>query len=93
MTDPAKTINQVYFFPLDGQGKETGEALPVTLNEQGEADLSRLPADIRETLEFFGVQDRTHTFSLFPKDGGRFLEALLHSGNPYFRFRTQAIKS
>lgn len=82
------TLSTIYHFPIDGQGNETGEALPITLNADGAADVSKLPIDLRETLESFGTPDELRTDRLFPSDGERFLNSLLANTSGYRRFRT-----
>jgi hypothetical protein len=79
-------LNTVYYFPTNERGEE-GQAIAVSLNDQGQADLSGLPEDIRGHLETFGVQDALKTETLFAKDGQLFLEALLYATNQGWRFR------
>lgn len=84
--DPA--ITRIYFFPVDAEGNETGEPVEVPLAADGSADVSRLPPAVRARLETVGVRDELGTGTLLPKDGARFLKALLRSANGYTRFRT-----
>lgn len=79
-------LNTVYYFPTNERGEE-GEAIAISLDDRGQADLSKLPEDVRSHLETFGVQDATKTESLFAKDGQLFLEALLYATNQGWRFR------
>jgi hypothetical protein len=85
MTIPAR----VYYFPLDDQ-QEEGSPIEISLKEEGGvlvADLSRLPAGLRATLERQGASGPMHQDRLFPKDGISFLEALLSEASAYRRFR------
>jgi len=83
---PDKTI---YYFPIDGKGAETSKPLPIKL-KNGKVDLSALPTSLAKTLETFGAPDAMHRERIFPKDGERFLEALLRMTNGYLRFRSTA---
>ena len=78
----------VYYFPVDGEHKETGEVCPVRLTSDGLADLSALPLVMRSSLENFGTPDRFHRHVLYPKDGSTFLLALVNNASGYRRFRT-----
>lgn len=80
-------IDHIYYFPLDTNGHETGEALLIDLNKDGSVNLSQLPKDIAETMMTLGVSDPLHFSRLFPHHGHAFLEALLHSTDGYRRFR------
>ena len=82
----------IYYFPIDATGKETGEAIPVTLDANGVADISKLPPDIQD-VALTSAQDITHTMALGPKDGARFLNALLRMTNGYIRFRSEPTKT
>jgi hypothetical protein len=75
-----------YYIPLRDDFKE-GDPILVDLNPDGSANLSRLPEDIRKELEDFGYPNPLHTKDLMPSDGIPFINALLESTNPYFRFR------
>lgn len=86
---PMDPVTQVYYFPVNADGTETGESILVDLNADGSANLSRLPEKIRSTLEM-GLPNRLRTAALEPADGKKFLEALLRSTNGYFRFRKNA---
>ena len=77
----------IYYFPIDGNGEETGEAIPVTV-KNGTSDLSKLPKDLAETFEAFGAPDMLHQGRIYPKDGEVFLDALLRMTNGYLRFRS-----
>jgi hypothetical protein len=77
----------VYYFPINGNHDETGDVYPVRLKEDGTADLSELPDDIRSSLKSFGIRNELRTRDLFPKDGKLFLQALIASANGYRRFR------
>ncbi len=81
-------MKTMYYFPIDGDGNEIGEPIPVTLAADGSADLSRLPTELRKALEAFGVPDALHRDAIFPKDGERFLERLIEESNGYRRFRS-----
>lgn len=81
-------MKTIYYFPIDGDGNEIGDLIPVMLSANGTADLSRLPAELRSTLESFGVPDALHRNAVFPKDGERFLERLIEESNGYRRFRS-----
>lgn len=89
--DPPMTpVTTVYYFPIDHEGNEIGEPVPVGLNADGAADLSRLPADLRASLETSGVPDELGLRRFQPKDGSAFLSALLRTSNGYRRFRIAA---
>ncbi len=81
-------LTEVYYFPIDNEGNETGTPVRIGLNDDGSADLSALPEGLGKTLEA-GVGDPV-LGRVMPKDGARFLEELLRSANPYMRFRSKA---
>lgn len=78
---------RIFYFEIDGLGNETA-AFPITLSKEGVADLSALPAMLQDTLKTTGVMTTGSERSFFPSDGSAFLDALLTSANPYFRFRS-----
>lgn len=78
---------RVYFFPLDDKLNETLPVIPVELRPDGSADITKLPAELQDRLNTFGISDPTRIATLYPKDGEAFLEALVESSNLYFRFR------
>lgn len=84
---PMDPVTQVYYFPVNADGAETGEAILVDLNTDGSANLSRLPESVRSHLSF-GLPDEMHQSVYNPKDGQKFLLALLRKTNGYSRFRT-----
>jgi|GEM_PF-3934394 len=91
MLTSSKTMDlpdKIYYFPVDANNKETGEAILVDLNANGSANLSRLPETLRHTLESEGVSDTLRLQPIMPSAGKQFLMALLRRTNPYFRFRT-----
>jgi hypothetical protein len=85
-------LTQIYYFPIDREGRETGIALPIQLKPNGSADISQLPSDLQNTLNAFGVPNNLRSI-VFPRDGKRFLEALLHQTNGYRRFRQTSTPS
>jgi hypothetical protein len=82
-------IERVYYFSVDANGHEIGEPILVDLAADGSANLDRLPESLRSHLEAAGVPDELHQGQIFSKDGARFLVGLLHSANPYRRFRSK----
>jgi hypothetical protein len=82
-------MDTVYYFPLDGHGEETGEAVPVTIATDGSVDLSRLPAWLGQTYSQVGVHVPGQASRVFPRDGEAFLHGLLATTNGYVRFRSQ----
>lgn len=91
---PQKTttsdLKEVYFIHVVDD-KET-EAIKIGLNPDGSVDLSGLVGkrdDLKEALEGFGTPQAIGP-TVFPKDGRRFLKALLFGvrSNPYHIFRT-----
>jgi|GEM_PF-1332699 len=81
-------LTVVYWITIDDAGNETG-SYAITLRPDGQADLSQLPADIKDTLETFGSYDKLSNRLLFPKDGEFFLKTLLANSNAYQRVRHQ----
>ncbi|MBP9869485.1 hypothetical protein KBC59_02930 [Patescibacteria group bacterium] len=81
-------VTQVYYFPVDHEGNEVGEPLAIGLNTDGTADLTKLPEAVIRDLTTSGVSDELKMGRVFPKDGARFLKALLHTSNGYRRFRS-----
>ncbi len=81
-------ISTIYYFPIDHEGNETGEAIPVTLKPDGTADVSKLPNELRASLECLGVPNTFRTKQLKPQNGFHFLEALLRETTGYKRFRS-----
>jgi hypothetical protein len=79
---------RVYYFPLDEKLQERFPALPIELLPDGTADVSKLPPELQDQLLTFGVQDPTHTITVYPKDGELFLDSLLESNDLYRRFRS-----
>jgi hypothetical protein len=80
-------VTTVYYFPVDHEGNEVGSPIQIGLNADGSADLSKLPPDLRSKLER-GTSDDLRMGVISPKDGERFLRALLETTNGYMRFRT-----
>lgn len=83
-------LTQLYYVPIDNDGNEKGAPILVSLNPDGSADLSRLPADLQSTLTTFGTPNELRTKTMMPKDGSAFLEALFETQGPYRRFRKTA---
>ena len=79
---------RIYYFPLDENLEERSPALPIDLLPDGTADVSKLPPELQDRLSTFGVQDPTHTMTVFPKDGELFLDSLLELNDLYRRFRS-----
>jgi hypothetical protein len=84
-------VATVYYFPIDAQGNEVGEPMPIGLLPDGSADLSKLPTDIKMSLAS-GVTDELKLGRVLPKNGPRFLSALLYASNGYSRFRSNPAK-
>lgn len=82
-------IQEIYYFPIDAEGNEVGEPIRIGLNDDGSADLSKLPEKLRKTYERFGSGDSL-LGPILPKKGSAFLNALLQSAGPYNRFRSRA---
>lgn len=82
------SLTRIYHFPISAQGEEVSDPIEISLGADGVADLSKLPQDVRDTLEQFGAPDELHQDRVFPKDGEQFLEGLLRMTNGYYRFRT-----
>lgn len=80
---------RISYIPLDNDLREQAPAIPIDLLPDGTADLSNLPSALQNQLTMFGVQNATHTGSLFPRDGEAFLEALLEWNDLYQRFREE----
>jgi hypothetical protein len=79
-------LERVYYFPVDAVGDE-GVPLEVSLLPDGAADLSRLPERLHAFLADQGMKVPGEPEVWFPKDGARFLQALVDGSNPYRRFR------
>ena len=92
--DPVETIklNAVYLFRVDGNGNEVGSPIHIGLCADGSADLALIPSALRETWLVNGVSTSRGLEVVMPKDGERFLSALLQSTNGYRRFRTSPKK-
>jgi hypothetical protein len=82
-------LTEVFYFPTDAGGNEAGAPVRIGLNEDGSADLSGLPENMRATYERFGAGDPI-AGRFTPKDGKKFLWALLQYSSPYKRFRSNA---
>lgn len=80
-------LTRIYYFPINGKGEETGEAIPIELDARGVADLSKLPADMKDLLED-GFPRRIGIGMIHPWNGSAFLERLLEATNGYMRFRS-----
>ncbi len=88
-TMPKIEITEIYYIHTV-EGREV-EAIKIGLDVKGIADLSGLAGkrdDLKESLEGFGTPQAIGP-TVFPKDGARFLKALLHGvrSNPYHLFR------
>lgn len=83
-------LTQLYHVPIDNDGNEKGAPILISLNPDGSADLSRLPATLQSTLNRFGSPNELRTRTIMPKEGAAFLEALYATQNPYMRFRKEA---
>jgi hypothetical protein len=87
-TAPAAiSLAEVLFCPVDSAGQETGAPIPVRLDAQGTADISGLPSHIQSRLGSLGTPDEMHLGYLKPRDGARFLAALVRNSNGYEVFR------
>jgi hypothetical protein len=80
-------LERVYYFPVDAAGDE-GAPVEVGLRPDGTVDLSRLPERLQAFLADQGMKAPGEPKVWFPKDGVRFLQALVDGSNPYRRFRT-----
>lgn len=80
-------ISRIFYIPIDGAGEELQDSRVIDLNPDGSANLQNLPAAMQETYRVLGVIDELHLGKIFPKEGERFLHALLASSTPYTRFR------
>jgi hypothetical protein len=70
---------------LDGQGNMRSEPAPISVKDDGSADLSALPEEFRNTLETLGVKDELGNARVFPNEGERFIKLLMkHSGRHWF---------
>lgn len=87
------SIQKIFYFPVNAKGEEFGESIPVEIQADGSADVSKLPEELRGTLEKLGTPDALHQGAVFPKDGEQFLNALLRNTNGYMRFRSHADKA
>lgn len=57
----------------------------MTIKDDGSADLSALPENLREMLEAHGVKDETGYARVLPKEGERFLKLLMrYSGRQWY---------
>lgn len=79
-------LTRIYYIVLDGNGKEIG-TIPIALDDQGHADLSGLPAKLREKLQRFGASSTGCGGGIFPENGSLFLEELLRATTPHRRFK------
>jgi hypothetical protein len=80
-------LSRVYYFPIDGEGNEIGEPIPIELDARGVADLSKLPPEVQRVLRT-GFPKRLGLGMVKPWDGSLFLERLLEATNGYMRFRS-----
>ena len=87
-----QNLAHVYYFPIDADGNEVAEPIPVTIFADGSADISQLPEPMQKTFLRFGVPDELHQQGIFPREGERFLKQLLASANAYVRFRSSPEK-
>lgn len=87
-----ESIKQIFYFPFDAKTFTEGEPIPVTLKEDGSADLSQLPPKLQDHLSNFGVRDPFHKTHIFPKDGPLFLAVLLENPGRAFVFRASPEK-
>jgi len=76
--------DRAYYLPLN-EDFSYGHPILIDLNEDGSANLSRLPDGLRETLESEGVPDPLRRSMIPPREGARFITALLYSTNPQLR--------
>jgi len=61
------------------------EPVPITVKDDGSADLSALPEEFRKTLEAYGVKDELGNARVFANEGDRFVKLLMkHSGRQWF---------
>lgn len=86
-----EALDRVYHFFVDKDGKETGEYEEFRLASDGSVDLSSMRDQRRaETWSDFGIRG-SHGFDrVLPKEGERFLQALLRMNNQNWRFRRSA---
>ncbi|MBD3251141.1 hypothetical protein GF380_01570 [Candidatus Uhrbacteria bacterium] len=84
-------MKTIYFYNIDATGKEVEPAYPITMNDDGTIDLSKLPSEIRETLETLGVKAVTGENDLLPADGELFFNQLTAVKTPYMRFRSEPL--
>ncbi len=82
---------KIYYFPTKN-GHEL-EPIEVALDENGTANLSKLPDDLQDHLSSFGIINAIHTGQVMPNEGKIFLECLLLASNPKMIFREYPRKS
>jgi hypothetical protein len=80
-------LQKIYFFQIDSAGHESNP-VEIGLAPDGSADLSQLPPKVGDHLRTFGVRNFTHSGQVTFKDGSYFLECLLATDNPNWRFRS-----
>lgn len=85
-------LTRIYYFPIDAQGNESEEPVPVDLNPDGSANLTQLPHELRKSLEGFGAPNSLGTGMVSAKEGSAFLRALVSRVDPYTRFRIDQSK-
>ena len=66
----------IHYQPVNVQGDPEGLAVDLYL-VGGKVDVSDVDAKTRESWEIFGLADELRMGRVYPKDGERFLEALL----------------
>lgn len=68
----------VQFQILDADWKPEGEVIEFFVGVDGMVDLSALPdRDLADTWMHMGLPDEARNGSVFPKDGKRFLQAIM----------------
>lgn len=71
---------------VDSKTLKDAAEYQLTLNADGSADLSALPAEIRTQWEVYGLTGRGYGHA-HPKEGSIFFNILLARANAYFRVR------
>ncbi|MEI7511883.1 MAG: hypothetical protein WCK01_00270 [Candidatus Uhrbacteria bacterium] len=82
-----KRLEVIYHHFIDKTGKETGEFEAIRLLPDGTVDLSEMKDQRRaQTWQSMGIEPKGAFEPVYPKDGERFLHALLGMNDQTWRF-------
>ncbi len=90
LEQPEKLLTEIFMRLESEENGAWGESIRLGLLPDGSADLSEVPVELRKRWEEEGFEDASELGSIMPREGVRFLAALLFQRHiPGARFSSQ----